>query len=404
MLPGPIRIKKCGTCAGLLKQRTLTSGNTCGATYWTDGKMEAPMLPRAPALVRCPHCSAVHWMKGLEEVDSYETYLAFLIFEKDDAVREGKRAELEKKRERYEPVPFYEIPSFGDLVVFVASSELSLEEEFRARTQAWHTGNDSRRASDSPAPITPPEESNLIRLVAILDRCDSLASPITRAEALRELGRLDEALACLNAAELDEREEYVGEFIRELISAEDAQVCVVTREEDRPWRAKRRRERKLALGNPHKREIDPAGPPHFEILSTEWWFKVIGMSCHNWALIEDLGENGFRAYFFHDHGVSKNLVPGFSSGQIRGRSAVVDSLDFPSSYEAFDELEMNGFKLLEKHPGPWDGFVPQGPFFDARASEDGIYSKKSHWTSTKSLLEEYEPTEAAEGSASEDSI
>jgi len=122
MLPGPTLVKKCGECAGLFKQRTLTSGNTCGATYWTDGRMAAPMLPRTPALVRCPHCSAVLWAKGLEEADSFQTYLGFLIFEEDEAVREA-----------YDPLPFYGIPEFGE---FAGSAGLSPEDEFRARTQA----------------------------------------------------------------------------------------------------------------------------------------------------------------------------------------------------------------------------------------------------------------------------
>jgi hypothetical protein len=33
-----------------MAQRTLASGNTIGARFWTDGKMEAPMLPDQPAL------------------------------------------------------------------------------------------------------------------------------------------------------------------------------------------------------------------------------------------------------------------------------------------------------------------------------------------------------------------
>ena len=51
MLPGPTTIKRCPGCKGLLAEGTLASGNTLGATFWTDGKREAPMLPEMPWLV-----------------------------------------------------------------------------------------------------------------------------------------------------------------------------------------------------------------------------------------------------------------------------------------------------------------------------------------------------------------
>ena len=56
MMPGPILIKKCSACGGLIEEEILMSGNTCGAVYWTDGEHYAPMLPDTPELVKCPHC------------------------------------------------------------------------------------------------------------------------------------------------------------------------------------------------------------------------------------------------------------------------------------------------------------------------------------------------------------
>jgi len=68
MLPGLTIIKKCSACSKLIKQETISSGNTFGATFWTDGKREAPMLPEQPWLVMCPHCHVPLWIDELEEL------------------------------------------------------------------------------------------------------------------------------------------------------------------------------------------------------------------------------------------------------------------------------------------------------------------------------------------------
>jgi hypothetical protein len=41
MLPAPNLIRQCGQCQKPFAQPTLRSGNTIGATFWTDGKREA---------------------------------------------------------------------------------------------------------------------------------------------------------------------------------------------------------------------------------------------------------------------------------------------------------------------------------------------------------------------------
>lgn len=62
MLPGPKIIRKCSKCKNLVQQETLMSGNTLGARYYTDGKMEAPMLPYLQYLIKCPHCNYLIWI------------------------------------------------------------------------------------------------------------------------------------------------------------------------------------------------------------------------------------------------------------------------------------------------------------------------------------------------------
>jgi hypothetical protein len=53
-------------------------------------------------------------------------------------------------------------------------------------------------------------------------------------------------------------------------------------------------------------------------------------------------------------------------------------LEFATVDEAKMRLAANGFERLEDCPEP-DGEQPEGVFYDARATESGIYSKDGHW-------------------------
>ena len=82
-----------------------------------------------------------------------------------------------------------------------------------------------------------------------------------------------------------------------------------------------------------------------------------------------------EAYFFNDLGEMRRGT-GHSRRQLKGRSAIVDSIDFESMEHAFREMRHNGFDRLVEFPGPWVGYEPDGEFFDARTAEEGIYSRE----------------------------
>ena len=124
--------------------------------------------------------------------------------------------------------------------------------------------------------------------------------------------------------------------------------------------------------------LDPNDPPLFRIKSTDWWVKVLGMLQHNWALIETK-EKGVTIYFFHDLGTTIGSMGPCKLSQLRGRCAIIDSLDFESNEAAMEALDANGFNRLVDYPGPWDGLQPHGNFYDARDYQAGIYSKGDYW-------------------------
>jgi hypothetical protein len=75
MMPGPTLIIACPACGASHQRATLASGNTLGARLWTDGKMEAPMLPSLPAVTRCAACARLFWVEDaplLGEVDPFD--------------------------------------------------------------------------------------------------------------------------------------------------------------------------------------------------------------------------------------------------------------------------------------------------------------------------------------------
>lgn len=63
MIPGRPVTVKCPSCSMLQLRRTLLSGNTLGARYYSDGKCDAPMLPEYPYYVKCPVCEAFFKIK-----------------------------------------------------------------------------------------------------------------------------------------------------------------------------------------------------------------------------------------------------------------------------------------------------------------------------------------------------
>lgn len=56
MLPAHASLLRCPHCGARKEVLQLMSGNTCGATLWSDTKHIAPMLPSVSYIQRCPEC------------------------------------------------------------------------------------------------------------------------------------------------------------------------------------------------------------------------------------------------------------------------------------------------------------------------------------------------------------
>ena len=61
MIPGNAKIVKCPYCGTKKELFTMLSGNTFGATFWSDNKRVAPMLPMVSPVQKCPSCGKYYF-------------------------------------------------------------------------------------------------------------------------------------------------------------------------------------------------------------------------------------------------------------------------------------------------------------------------------------------------------
>ena len=195
MTPGPTIIKKCSVCSKQIKQHTIGSGNTFGATFWTDGKREAPMLPDQLLLVLCPHCHASLWIDELIELGEVEPW-----GDGDSTFNDAIE---------------YKTPSIDDYFVFLEKGVATHEKEHYVRLRAWWAGNDVRRTSNIEVPILPQEISNLTTLSQMLDESNA-NNILMKAEVMRELSRFEDAgalLATLDDKDLSEAVDIISSLV-----------------------------------------------------------------------------------------------------------------------------------------------------------------------------------------------
>lgn len=376
MTPGPTLIYRCPSCDGLFARSTIGSGNTFGATFRSDGQMNARMLPKTPPLIACPSCSATVCLIGAKPEAAYRRYFGAWGFAEEPTSEEiAWKAAQQALAEQYSDVCSYAEVSLQQCLDFVKTQNL----EGRAvavRMFIWHRVNDERFVS--PRPFTHEEAKNLKSLLDDWDP-DREDGVLLKAEMLRELGKFDRAVAVLDRDFSTDIEAKAEQIMQAIERRDDQPFFFVTDVDDGDidfawaWRARR-----YKPDQPDDANIGSIEPPNFHISNRDWWVKVLGMCSHNWALIETQSPSVTVVYFFHDMGTT--LRPnGFKLGQTKGRSAVVDSLNFGTVEEAQQALRDNGFEPLVQNPGPWFGFEPTGHFYDARTTEEGVYSRAGNW-------------------------
>lgn len=178
MIPDADVIIACPYCAKHARVFQLLSGNTFGAVTWTDGWMDAPMMPRTPRITRCTGCSKIYWVATASQLG-----LVPLGGEGEGEARFADAPHI---------TPLNEADCFEALREGLApTTDLELE----LRVFAWWRGNDAFREPDHPAGHSTSGEAvaNMERIVELTQEIWEEDLALFRAEAQRHLGQFDEA-------------------------------------------------------------------------------------------------------------------------------------------------------------------------------------------------------------------
>lgn len=174
MLPETDIVIACPYCEAQARVFQLLSGNTMGAITWTDGWMDAPMLPRAPRIARCAACRRIYWVAMAAPLGLASS-------------------ELGEGAPHIEP-----LDEAACIEALGAGLGASPDLELELRVLTWWRGNDAFREPAYPPghSISPEAMANMERMIEMTAEGDEDLL-LFRAEAQRHLGRLDDARATL---------------------------------------------------------------------------------------------------------------------------------------------------------------------------------------------------------------
>lgn len=187
-LPGPDYTYRCPECSNLLKRGSLLSGNTFGATLYSDGKMIAPMLPEFPNLTKCEKCDTILWLSDMKAIDT-------------NAIRDTENVLPQKNADRVKFLGVHDLSRFLEW----DTVKNDKEREKTVRQRIWWTFNDRVRAGKEIFVQENDEvlwKQNCVRLIELLDTKD-VNQKIMAAELHRNLGEFDACMELINALDDD---------------------------------------------------------------------------------------------------------------------------------------------------------------------------------------------------------
>ena len=216
MLPGNTYVRECPHCSGKFTQPTMASGNTFGAKFWPDGKMDAPMMPDYPAYVGCPHCKGNFWVDDTKVVKSFGY----------DEEREIPDLTLDSNQN---PIPYKE-PTKKIYLKGLDDLNITKENEIYLRSKLMQLYNDVNRDQKVQRPAIAEQIENWNRLLVILDSNDT-QEKLLRVEIYREMGGFEEAKKAFTG-ECDEEFLDTMDILDKLIESRDSRVMCINPHDD----------------------------------------------------------------------------------------------------------------------------------------------------------------------------
>ncbi len=207
MTPGPTLIMKAPGCKKPVKFSSIGSGNTFGATFWTDGKREAPMLPDEPWLRKSPSEGVLFWSDECEEIGQID----FFAYKNENP--------------QWDDLEFAKEPNQSDYFAALSNGIADTEEKLRyIRIRLWWRGNDQVR-NKKITQLPDKHIQNLTELAPLLSE-ENENQRLMKAEVLRELSRFDESLRLLES-NFPADYQHAVHRIRELATSHDPLVATL---------------------------------------------------------------------------------------------------------------------------------------------------------------------------------
>ncbi len=183
MIPGPDLVLACPHCSALAKIFTIEAADPNGAITWSDGWQDTPMTPRPPRIARCPACARIFWTWQAPQLG----YLPPPEIATPEQAAWASAPHLSPLDEA------------GVAAALAEGQGSNPDLEMELRVLMWWRGNDAFRRTDAPVgyPTSAEAHANMERFIEMMKDGDEDLL-LFRAEALRQLGRFEDALATLD--------------------------------------------------------------------------------------------------------------------------------------------------------------------------------------------------------------
>jgi hypothetical protein len=201
---------------------TIASGNTFGATFWTDFKCNAPMMPADPWLKKHPVENVLFWSDDYELIESIDP---FELMERQHSEMMNRGSWENRHLPKAIEIPYAEYPDEADYFFALKSGMADSKDKLcEIRMNLWWAGNDAIRKGEVDD-LSKEHLENLVSIIALFDE-DTPPHRLIRAEAFREQGLFKEALVLLNIGGFDHQQAHAT-FIASLCFAKDRRVAKI---------------------------------------------------------------------------------------------------------------------------------------------------------------------------------
>lgn len=210
MIPGPANILSCPFCGGTKEVMSLVSGNTCGATVWSDTRRDYPMLPEVSPIQECPHCHKFYFIEQAKHEYSKDPNSEMSSFKKLGKLTYPQLVRAKKQMETLSLVKM---------------------QRWILNHQIFMAFNDSFRREPEKVTFPPREEDIQIYKDTIAELLDGIDQSedyeLFHAELLRESGRFEEAKEVLLKHKSEEDKWVVDAMLKHIEQTDTAPFLLV---------------------------------------------------------------------------------------------------------------------------------------------------------------------------------